>query len=47
MDAITKINVTDDVALITLRNSPANMEFMARVFKDIAETRKYFGRENL
>lgn len=36
MDAITKITVTEDVALITLQNSPSHMEFITRVFQEIA-----------
>lgn len=37
MEAITGITVTEDVALITLRNAPADMSFIARVFHDIAQ----------
>lgn len=36
MSTITKITTCDDVALITLRNSPADMKFIADVFKTIA-----------
>lgn len=37
MNAITKITACEDVALITLRNSPADMKFIAKVFKMISE----------
>lgn len=37
MDEIYKITVCEDVALITLRNSPADMEFIAHVFDVIAK----------
>jgi aspartokinase len=37
MNAITKISTSDDVALITLRNSPADMGFIAKVFKMISQ----------
>ncbi len=36
MEAITKITVTEDVALITLQNSPSQMAFITRVFREIA-----------
>ncbi len=36
MNAITKITACEDVALITLRNTPADMKFIADVFKTIA-----------
>jgi aspartate kinase len=34
---VTKITTCDDVALITLRNSPAEMSFISKVFMMIAE----------
>lgn len=37
MDIVTNITVLEDVALITLRNSPADIRFIANVFKKIAE----------
>jgi len=37
MSAITKISTCDDVALITLRNSPSDMKFMSKVFKIISQ----------
>ncbi|HEX3027622.1 MAG TPA: amino acid-binding protein [Clostridia bacterium] len=37
MDSISKITVTEDVALITLRNSPADMKFVANAFDLIAQ----------
>lgn len=37
MKTITKITITEDIALITLRNSPADMAYIAHVFKVIAE----------
>ena len=37
MSTITKITTCDDVALITLRNSPADMKFIAKVFKMISQ----------
>lgn len=36
MEVIDKITVTEDVALITLQNSPSHMEFITRVFHEIA-----------
>lgn len=36
MEAITKITLTEDVALITLRNSPSDMKFISKVFTKIA-----------
>lgn len=37
MESIDKITVTEDVALITLQNSPSHMEFITRVFHEIAD----------
>jgi aspartokinase len=37
MDAITKITLMEDVALITLRNSPSEMKFISSVFCKIAQ----------
>lgn len=37
MDTVKKITTCEDVVLITLRNSPADMKFIAKVFKMIAE----------
>lgn len=37
MSTITKLTTCDDVALVTLRNSPADMRFIAKVFKIIAQ----------
>lgn len=37
MSTITKLTTCDDVALITLRNSPADMRFIAKVFKTISQ----------
>lgn len=37
MSAIEKITVSEDVALITFRNSPADMKFVAHVFDLIAK----------
>ena len=37
MDEITNITLTEDVALITLRNSPADMKFISLVFTKIAQ----------
>lgn len=37
MDAITEITATEDVALITLRNSPSDMQFITHVFSEIAQ----------
>lgn len=36
MDTVNKITTCEDVVLITLRNSPADMKFIAKVFKMIA-----------
>ena len=36
MNAITKITLTEDVALITLRNSPSDIQFISLVFGKIA-----------
>lgn len=36
MSTITKISTCEDVALVTLRNSPADMKFIAKVFNMIA-----------
>ncbi|CDZ24204.1 amino acid-binding ACT protein [[Clostridium] cellulosi] len=36
MGTVTKISTLEDVALITLRNSPADIKFIAGVFKMIA-----------
>jgi aspartokinase len=36
MEAINKITLTEDVALITLRNSPSDMKFISKVFTNIA-----------
>lgn len=36
MNEITKITVTEDVTLITLRNSPSDMKFITHVFDLIA-----------
>jgi aspartate kinase len=36
MDALTKITLNEDVALVTLRNSPSDMKFFSRVFGEIA-----------
>jgi aspartokinase len=37
MSTITKLTTCEDVALITLRNSPADMRFIAKVFKTISQ----------
>lgn len=37
MEAITQISTCEDVALITLRNSPDDLKFIARVFRMIAD----------
>lgn len=37
MSTITKISTCEDVALITLRNSPADMNFITKVFKMISQ----------
>jgi aspartokinase len=37
MDEITTITLTEDVALITLRNSPSDMKFISLVFDQIAQ----------
>lgn len=37
MSSITKISTCEDVALITLRNSPADMTFISKVFKMISQ----------
>lgn len=37
MNTVTKITTCEDVALITLRNSPADMQFIAKVFNLIAD----------
>lgn len=37
MSTITKISACEDVALITLRNSPADMKFISKVFKMISQ----------
>jgi aspartokinase len=37
MSTITKISTCDDVALITLRNSPADIGFITKVFKMISQ----------
>jgi aspartokinase len=37
MSTVTKITTCDDVALITLRNSPADIKFIAKVFHAISE----------
>lgn len=38
MQTITNISVREDVALITLRNCPVNMTFIAKVFKMISDS---------
>jgi aspartate kinase len=37
MNAITKITLTEDVALITLRNSPSDIQFISLVFGKIVQ----------
>ncbi len=37
MDVITTITATEDVALVTLRRSPADIRFIAHVFSEIAK----------
>lgn len=37
MEAISKITLTENVALITLRNSPSDMKFISHVFSKIAQ----------
>jgi aspartokinase len=37
MEAVSKISLTEHVALITLRNSPSDMKFISRVFLKIAD----------
>jgi aspartokinase len=37
MSTITKMSTCDDIALITLRNSPADMKFIAKLFKMISQ----------
>lgn len=37
MNEITKISITEDVTLITLRNSPSSMKFISHVFDMIAK----------
>ena len=37
MDAITKMTLTEDVTLITLRNAPSELSFISQVFSHIAQ----------
>lgn len=37
MEGITTITVTEEVALVTLRNSPADVRFISHVFHEIAK----------
>lgn len=38
MDAITKITLSEDITLITLRNAPSSMAFISTVFSEIASS---------
>ena len=37
MDSVKKISICEDVALVTLKNSPSEMKFISHVFETIAQ----------